>query len=133
MTKETLERCRAYKYEIETKEEERERLRSEIERVTQVLSMTPGGGRNADKMTSQMAKLLELECDLMTDIITRSAYVRQIDQWLETLQPEERMIMRLRYVDGLSWGQVERKAGYSDSANGKTAWAIQKRIFKKMP
>ena len=41
--------------------------------------------------------------------------LQQLEDALEGLEPTERTIMRLRYIDGLSWLAISRRVHYSKS------------------
>ena len=42
-----------------------------------------------------------------------SAALLEIEQAIDTLGPTERRLMRLRYIDGLSWEAICRRINYS--------------------
>jgi RNA polymerase sigma factor (sigma-70 family) len=42
-----------------------------------------------------------------------TAELRRVEQAIETLDPTERRLIRLRYIDALSWLAVSRRLNYS--------------------
>ena len=52
-------------------------------------------------------KFVEVEAEYYTAIITA-------DLWLKTLPINQRTIMQLRYVEGLEWQEVAKRANYSE-------------------
>ena len=44
---------------------------------------------------------------------TYEARVRQLQQALCALRPGEREVVRLRYLEGLTWDEIEQRAGYT--------------------
>ena len=62
----------------------------------------------------------ELEGDRYAVVSTETA--------LSTLKPEERLILRLRYIEGMSWTQVCLRAHYSRTQVFRIHAAALKRI-----
>lgn len=130
MDLQTLKRCRARRQEADSLRERIARLRAALEGATRPpLSGTPAASGYGDRMAGQVAELLALEEELRGRLLRLEGDLAQVDRWLSALPPEEACVLRLRYVDGLPWSQVERQAGYSDAGHGKTAWAIQRRAL----
>lgn len=111
-----LSEYRSLRREIESLKERRARIMADLTRVTQVISDMPRGGSGDDKLLRAMAKLDEIDRELGETVD------RYIDTCGEILTDIEglgdstaREVMRLRYVDGLSWGRIARKLHYSKS------------------
>lgn len=126
----TLKRCRAQRQEVASLRERIARLRAALEGAARPpLSGTPAAAGYGDRMAGQVAELLALEERLRERLLCLERGLREVDDWLGGLPPEEACVLRLRYVDGLPWSQVERQAGYSDAGHGKTAWTVQCRAL----
>lgn len=115
MTKERLRRYGALRLEAA---QLRDRL-SEVEAAMQApqgqqLTGMPcsgsGESRTAEALTVQHLTLLEHYRDKLTAL---AAEQLAIEQAIDTLGQQERMLMRYRYLDGLSWEEVCAAMHYS--------------------
>ncbi|MBQ3198769.1 MAG: hypothetical protein IJB67_00155 [Firmicutes bacterium] len=71
-----------------------------------------GGGAN-DATGETAAKLWELSC-LLAEKLNRLIELRiQIEQDIDSYSPENRRILRLYYIEGLTWENVADEVGYS--------------------
>ena len=117
MTIELLENCRSAKGEIESLRERIERIKSDRERMTQTITGMPlRKGQEKSRIEELTARLMELEEELVDRILQREAEIREVEAWIETLKPYQRNVIRLRYVDGKTWKQVQRLTSYSKRA-----------------
>lgn len=112
-----LSEYRALRREIESLKERRARIMEDLTRVTQVISDMPRGpGSGDDKLLKAMAKLDDIDRELGETvdryIDTCSGVLTDIEGLGDSTARE---VMRLRYVDGLSWGRIARKTHYSKS------------------
>ena len=99
---------------IENLKERIERLRAAMELGARQLRVAPARNAARNKLEEDMAKLDELERELVGEVAAFEQEIRKAEQLLEGLPVREQLIMRLRYVDGLSWRQVARRAHYSE-------------------
>lgn len=117
MTIELLENCRSAKGEIESLRERIERIKSDRERMTQTITGMPlRKGQEKSRIEELTARLMELEEELVDRILQREAEIREVEAWIETIKPYQRNVIRLRYVDGKTWKQVQRLTSYSKRA-----------------
>ena len=111
-----LSEYRSLRREIESLKERRARIMADLTRVTQVISGMPRGGSGDDKLLKAMAKLDDIDRELGETvdryIDTCSGILTDIEGLADSTARE---VMRLRYVDGLSWGRIARKTHYSKS------------------
>ena len=129
MTIELLENCRSAKGEIESLRERIERIKSDRERMTQTITGMPlRKGQEKSRIEELTARLMELEDELVDRILQREAEIREVEAWIETLKPYQRNVIRLRYVDGKTWKQVQRLTSYSKRA----VLAINKNVRKSL-
>lgn len=108
---EDLKRLRTMRQEIESKRERIARLRSQMERMTQMLSLAPGGGL-AQTIEDQMAEYLALEEELTSAILALEYDINCAEAAIDQLPGSEALILRLRYVDCLPWGKVAKETHY---------------------
>lgn len=71
------------------------------------------GGGPGDVTAETAAKMWELAALLAEKLNRLIALRTEIERALDSFMPEERRILRLYYVDGLTWEEVAEKVGYS--------------------
>jgi DNA-directed RNA polymerase specialized sigma24 family protein len=114
LTIEQLENCRSAKGEIESLRERIERIKSDRERMTQSITGMPSGKNNNQSRIEELtAKLMELEEQLADKLWQRETEIKEVEAWIETLKPYQRNVIRLRYIEGRTWRQVQRRTHYS--------------------
>ena len=95
------------------------RLLAELEaRMTapraQALTGTPGSlSRDPDKLTGLVARAEELRGQYRRCIEELTAAQLEVERLIETLEPREREIFRLRYIDGAKWEDICAILSYS--------------------
>ena len=112
MTQKDLQACRKIRGEIETLNERITRLRSQAERMSRPLSLAPGGGQADDALSVYAARLDELERQLAEKVIALEEQLQACEELFCTLPTQQAKVMRLRYIEGLRWRQVARRAHY---------------------
>lgn len=113
---------------VEKLNEEIERLRSAMESTTQVLSMAPGGGTARDKLSDQMGELMELMAQRNAEIIRLERAREAVEEFVLALPEQQAKVIRLRYVEGLSWERVSEKTNYGK----RHCYKINKAVLEKM-
>ena len=114
MTIEQLENCRSAKGEIESLRERIERIESDRERMTQSITGMPSGKNNNQSRIEELTvKLMELEEQLADKLWQRETEIKEVEAWIETLKPYQRNVIHLRYIEGRTWRQVQRRTHYS--------------------
>lgn len=130
MTIEQLENCRSAKGEIESLRERMERIKSDRERMTQTITGMPQSkGKEKSRIEELTVKLMELEEQLVDRIQQRETEIREVETWIETLKPYQRNVIRLRYIDGRTWRQIEKKTHYTKDG----AMRIHRKVKKCLP
>jgi DNA-directed RNA polymerase specialized sigma24 family protein len=114
---------------IDNLKERIERLRAAMELGARQLRVAPARNAVRNKLEEDMAKLDELERELIGEIAALEQEVQDAKQLLEGLPVREQLIIRLRYVEGLSWRRVARKAHYTEKHCLKIHRAALKRIL----
>lgn len=110
-----LHDIRAQRARVSLLRERIEALQSDIERITQVPRNMPGGaGAGHDALSGKVARLVDLKNELITRAEKLEAGMTEAERLLDGLPEQQRMIVWLRYVEGLSWRQVARKAHYGE-------------------
>lgn len=130
MTIEQLENCRSAKGEIQSLRERIERIKSDRERMTQTITGMPQSkGQEKSRIEELTTKLMELEEQLVDRIQQRETEIREVETWIETLKPYQRNVIRLRYIDGRTWRQIEKKTHYTKDG----AMRIHRKVKKCLP
>lgn len=128
MTQKDLRTVRTSHIQIQNLNERIARLRSALESCTaKPLSREPKGGQaQKDKLGDDVARLIELEDQCTRKIIDLEVRMQGVEAWLDTLSPQQARVMRLRYMDGLSWRQVARRCGYGYDSVRKMHYRLLK-------
>lgn len=71
------------------------------------------GGRQQDITADVVAKMWDLAERMAKKLNVLIEMRIKIENWLDSFAPDERRMLRLYYVDGLSWEAVAEKVGYS--------------------
>ena len=130
MTIEQLENCRSAKGEIESLRERIERIKSDRERMTQSITGMPSGKNNNQSRIEELTvKLMELEEQLADKLWQRETEIKEVEAWIETLKPYQRNVIRLRYIEGRTWRQIEKKTHYPKDG----AMRIHRKVKKCLP
>lgn len=108
-----LKQSRGRQAKIKRLDEEIEQLKSAMESTTQALSLAPGGGAVKDKLAEQMAEYMELIARRNEERIRAESLVEAVEEFIASLPEQQAKVIRLRYVDELSWTQVAEKANYT--------------------
>jgi len=109
-----LKDLRSQRYKIESLEERIARLRSAMEMGTRRMREVPGGGNYAvDRLSNDIARLDELERELMDEVMQLEQDIRFAEYSIDTLPEPQQKILRLRYIDGLSWQRIAQRTNYS--------------------
>ena len=132
MTLEKLKACRAWHEEIEGLHERILRLRAARERICAAPcgAALGTGGVAPDRMAEQLQELMELEEALARAVLGREKAIAEVEAWIGRLPHEEATVMRLRYIEGLPWRQVESRAGYAQ--NNSTGYKLQRSALKRL-
>lgn len=113
--KEILLQYRVAEREEKRLEVEIQRWRSRAEKMTSGYGGTPSGGGDGRSLENTMAHIDDLTRQLaqrLDRLVTlRQKIVTAIDS---VPDPKQRELLRLRYIDGLTWGKLAVVMGYDD-------------------
>lgn len=113
--KEILLQYRAAEREEKRLELEIQRWHSRAEKMTSGYGGTPSGGGDGRSLENTMARIDDLTRQLaqrLDRLVTlRQKIVTAIDS---VPDPKQRELLRLRYIDGLTWGKLAVVMGYDD-------------------
>ena len=141
MTEEKIivEKFRRYRWllrEIKHLEEEKERIRSLMERTTKALSDSPKGSfADGTRLETSTEKIIQIE-ELVSGQIKQLKEQRaEIESFLSLLEsPKERTLLRMKYIDGMTWEEIEQKEHLDERwARRIVGRAIHKIALKSPP
>ena len=111
-----LEQCRKAARLAESTWERMQRIRSRAESTTQGYGSTGGGGGSPDKVGNAVADLDELLNRFDEQTADYAELALDVDAAIWTLDDSRhRLVMGLRYLDGLNWPEVAARASYAIS------------------
>ena len=114
----TVEEKKAYLMQYRVNEREIERLQEEIakwqsraEKVTAGWNAVPGGGAG-EGFPACVEKIAELQAELGADLERSVELHRTVSRAISAVEDSRaRLLLRLRYIDGLTWERVAEKMG----------------------
>lgn len=84
-----------------------------LQRAQQALSRSEGDGMAQQAVAYKQQEQQALQKRLQAREQAVQARLRQLEQALCALRPGEREVVWLRYAEGLSWDEIEQRAGYT--------------------
>ncbi|MDO4564828.1 MAG: hypothetical protein Q4C04_04370 [Clostridia bacterium] len=112
-----VKRCRVLSKEIEAMREQVQRLRwigSGLARSGPRENIGTSPTQQHDHIAEVVALIDAAERKHLAQIEELVALQERISDWIGTLPPDQALIIRLRYMQGLSWRAVARRASYSE-------------------
>lgn len=115
LTIDDMENCASLAREVNDIRERLARIHSNLERTTPVLREQPGSGAQPkDKLCEGIVLLDTVERMYAKKISKHLSRVVWIEKAMDTLTlPMQRSIVRLYYIDGLTWDELADKVHYS--------------------
>ena len=108
---------RELKRALEATQERLERLQSSAERVTTIIDGLPSGAKGRSFIEDMLVRMLsEMErAEAALEELKRmhEEFERELERKVKPMRT--RMLMRMRYLDGLSWRQIGRILSVSSS------------------
>lgn len=126
--KEYLKSYRCADDEIDDLLRQKEQIMARLTQVTPKYSGMPGGGDN-DAMVDGVERLLEVERAINERVAEAMALRREIETCIDSLASNaQRRLLRLRYIEGLSWGRIGQLMGYDRT----WVWRIHEKALKAL-
>lgn len=108
-----LLKYRAADREINDLLREKERTISRLTKITTTISGMPHSCGDGDKMTSGVAKLIELDREIDEKVDALVDFRREIVQHISSIDSHmQRRVLILRYIDGMTWDRIALEMGY---------------------
>lgn len=116
MNETDLKKVRALGADFEICKERIARLRSAMESLSHQFKISPSRStKERDILGKQVAKVADLEADLIIKSITYEQTLSEMDQCMRALPSMHRTILGLRYMQGMAWGDIAKQTNYSYS------------------
>ena len=115
MTKEELRGYRDLKLEAEQIKDFIDRIEAEMyapktTRLDAIPGANPHGTGPTERLALKHAELLDRYKEKLVEL--RAGQLK-VEKAIEPLRPEERRLLRYRYIEGLTWEEVAVEMGYS--------------------
>ncbi len=111
MTKEELRQYRYLAKEIELMQKEIDRLRTSLLAAPQIDGM-PKSNYVADRTAATVAKIVDIQ-EILNQKLRQYITLRgEIENCISALPSELRILMRLRYIEGLRWEAIAVQLNY---------------------
>lgn len=121
--------CRDIRREIRQLEDRIADARAAAEMATRLYQHLPGKkSPKTDKMATNVVKLIDMEANLVEVRLKLLEQQQRADRLLDKLPAQQKKVMQLRYVDGLKWRDVAKRANYGESHCRR----IEKAAMRKM-
>lgn len=130
LTIDDLKNVRRQRLRVAALEERIERLRSRAEYNQRQLGECGRSDPTRDRLAEYAAELDELERELTGEIIALEKQLAVVDAELAKLPESQEKVLRLRYLEGLSWRIVAEKSGYCEKQSRRIEKAA---IYEKKP
>ena len=114
MTIDDLKNVRRQKLRVEALQERIERLRSRAEYTQQQLGECGRSDPTRDRLAEYVAELDGLERELTGEVIALEKQLVSVDAELVKLPDNQEKVLRLRYIEGMSWRKVAEKLKYCE-------------------
>lgn len=129
ITKEELKEHYRLKQETVEIEETIKRLQLQAQSVSATkITGAPAGSGSPDKIADNLSRIEKLIQYYQQKLEKLLIQQKQIEEAIESLPTNERLLMRYRYIDGLDWVDVAANMNYSWQWMHK----IHARILKKL-
>lgn len=88
-------------------------LQEAAEGLTQALSLAPAHGAEKERLSGQIAEIVDLQARYGERRIWLEKETEAIDELIGNLPEQQAKIVQYRYVDGMPWKKVAKASGYS--------------------
>lgn len=108
-----LRNIKALRADIEALQNRRARLWASMEGLSPRPRQGSRGTAVRDRMATAVARLEELDCLILERIVAAESRALEIESIIDALPGIQRRIIRLYYIDGLTWEEVAKVEHYS--------------------
>lgn len=106
MNKETLRNYRWLRLNMKKLEDRVLEIETAITKQTSVISGTPRGSTESDKLSAGVVRLCEAKEKLLEKQLEATEAIIEIEEAIEKLDERGKCLMRLYYIDGCTWEEV---------------------------
>lgn len=113
MTRQDFKQITYIKRRIGDLKERRKELQAAAERLTINLTGMPSAHSGADQMANYAAQVDEIDSRILEETLKMERLKLGVEDAIESLPAQQKLILHLRYIEGLSWYKVARASNYS--------------------
>jgi len=114
LTIDDLKNVRRQKLRVDALKDRIERLHERAEYTQRQLGECGRSDPTRDRLAEYAAELDELEQELTGEMIALEKQLANVDAELAKLPENKERILRLKYVDGLSWRKISERLNYCE-------------------
>lgn len=114
MTIDDLKNVCRQKLRVDALQERIERLRERAEYTQRQLGECGRSDPTRDRLAEYAAELDERERELTGETLELERQLAFVDAELVKLPENQEKVLRLRYIEGISWGKVAARMGYCE-------------------
>jgi DNA-directed RNA polymerase specialized sigma subunit len=109
MTRKELREYIWIKEDVETLRMEIEELETRATNITTNIDDMPKGSPRKDKLSAIVCQIVELQNKMDNQITKGYERLKAIVDFIEGLEGRNRIVARLRYMEGLSWDEISER------------------------
>ena len=128
MDKAELKRYRTLAREAQDLERRVIKLRAQASSCTRPDGYARRRKSTKDRTAELVARIVDMDARLQDKRIALLEQMAAIERAIESLEPIERLLIRLRYIDGLRWEEIAVDLNYSI----QHVWRLHGEVLKKM-
>ena len=108
-------------------------LRSQVERITPVISDLPKGGGELDRRGTMLAELIDMSREYEQDWINQQRIILDVLHLIDKVEDDfQRAVLEEHYINGLDWQPVADKLGYAYSTVTNAHGIALQRLAEKL-
>ena len=108
-------------------------LRSQVERITPVMSDMPKGGGELDRRGAMLAELIDMSREYEQDWINQQRIILDVLHLIDNVEDDfQRAVLEEHYINGLDWQPVADKLGYAYSTVTNAHGVALQRLAEKL-
>lgn len=108
-----LKDIRSLKYEIKRMKQHLEELEAAATQTTKPIATVPVRISAADKTADVWAEIADLKTIYVRRLLDYEYRISEAEEAMEKLGEPMRTLMKLRYIEGMSWERVAKEMNYS--------------------
>jgi len=88
-------------------------METDIQRMTQRFNDMPTAEGQHDKYSDKISDMIDLKKEINDEVLRKWKEVKEVERMIESLNETEQNLIRLKYIDCLSWVECAVEMSYS--------------------